>query len=152
MIKYSFNSKLGSITLFSKNEKIIRIILQSEETYNDSPNQAMLIAQSQILEYLDGKRSVFDFPIDVEGTNFFKSVLMKMKEIPYGNTWSYSKLASEAGYKNAVRATGTVCKNNPLPLIIPCHRVIKKTGEIGNFNGGVDLKRTLLNIEKSLQI
>lgn len=151
MIKYSFNSKLGSITLISKNEKIIKIILQSEETYNDSPNQAMIIAQSQILEYLDGKRTVFDFPIDVEGSNFFKSVLLKMKEIPYGNTWSYSKLASEAGYGKAVRATGTVCKNNPLPLIIPCHRVIKKTGEIGNFNGGVDLKKTLLNIEKSLQ-
>ncbi|MDT8336771.1 MAG: methylated-DNA--[protein]-cysteine S-methyltransferase [Candidatus Izemoplasmatales bacterium] len=148
MKKYSFKSKLGYITLFSKNEKIIKIILKSEEIYNDPPNEAMLLAEKEILDYLDNKTTSFSFPIELEGSDFFKKVLFSMKQIPYGTTYSYSKLAEKSGYSKAVRAVGTVCKNNPLPLIIPCHRVIKKDGLIGNFNGGVELKQYLLNLEK----
>jgi methylated-DNA-[protein]-cysteine S-methyltransferase len=148
MIKYSFKSKLGFITLFSKNEKIIKIILKSEEIYNDPPNEAMLLAEKEMLDYLDNKTTSFSFPIELEGSDFFKKVLYSMKYIPYGTTYSYSKLAKKSGYSLAVRAVGTVCKNNPLPLIIPCHRVIKKNGSIGNFNGGVELKQYLLDLEK----
>lgn len=148
MIKYSFSSKLGFITLFSKNKKIIKIILQSEEIYHDNPDEAILHAKREILDYLDNKITFFSFPIDIEGTDFFKKVLYSMKEIPYGKTYSYSELAEKSGHSLAVRAVGTVCKNNPLPLIIPCHRVIKKDGSIGNFNGGVELKQYLLNLEK----
>lgn len=151
MLKYSFKSKIGNISLFSDNNKIIKIIMQSDEFYYDIPDKAIVLAEKEIIEYLDNKRKDFNFPIYYDGSTFQKQVLKTMKSIPYGEKWSYSLLAENAGYKNAVRAVGTVCKNNPLPLIIPCHRVIKKNGDIGNFNGGQDLKKYLLNIEKSLQ-
>ena len=151
MLKYSFKSKIGNITLFSDNNKIIQIIMQSDNFYNDKPDSALILAEKEILEYLENRRTTFSFPIYYEGTHFQKQVLKTMESIPYGEKWSYSLLAEQAGYKMAVRAVGTVCKNNPLPLIIPCHRVIKKNGDIGNFNGGQDLKKYLLNIEKSLQ-
>jgi len=148
MLKYSFISIIGPITLFSKNEKIIKIVLNHPEIDNDSPNETMKIAEQQILEYFDNKRSFFDFPISLEVSEFAEKVLLKMKEIPFGETWSYSELARNSGFEKADRAVGTVCKNNPLPLIIPCHRVIKKDGGIGNFNGGVYLKKILLEHEK----
>ncbi|MGD9963857.1 MAG: methylated-DNA--[protein]-cysteine S-methyltransferase [Candidatus Izemoplasmatales bacterium] len=151
MLKYSFKSKIGNISLFSDNNKIIKIIMQSDKFYNDVPDKAIVLAEKEIIEYLDNKRKDFNFPIYYDGSAFQKQVLKTMKSIPYGEKWSYSLLAEKAGYKNAVRAVGTVCKNNPLPLIIPCHRVIKKNGDIGNFYGGQDLKKYLLNIEKSLQ-
>ncbi|MDY0139385.1 MAG: MGMT family protein [Candidatus Izemoplasmatales bacterium] len=148
MIRYSFSTELGYVTLYSEDNKIIKITLKSDERYNDKANEAILLAEKEIKMYLSGETQEFTFPIEVNGSQFRKKVLMAMKEIPYGHTWSYSKLAWESGYKNASRAVGTVCKNNPLPLIIPCHRVIKNNGEIGNFYGGTELKRTLLEIEK----
>ena len=148
MTIYSFKSKVGTVTLVSKNNKIIKIVLNTEETYHDEPDKACLLAEKEILEYFENLRTEFTFPVNIEGSLFMKSVLKTMMKIPYGETWSYSKLAKASGNEKAVRAVGTACKNNPLPLIVPCHRVIKKTGEIGNFNGGVDLKQYLLNIEK----
>lgn len=148
MIRYSFKSSFGITSLFCKNEKIIKIIIDSDVFYQDEPNEVLLQAQKEIEEYFSNKRTEFSFPIEIEGTDFFKDVLLAMKRIPYGKTWSYSDLAINSGHQNAVRAVGTVCKNNPLPLIIPCHRVVKKDGDIGQFNGGVDMKKALLKIEK----
>lgn len=149
MIRYSFKSNFGITSLFSKNKKIIKIIIDSDVFYQDEPDEILLVAQKEIEEYFNKKRTEFTFPIEIEGTEFNKDVLLAMKNIPYGKTWSYSDLAINSGHPNAVRAVGTICKNNPLPLIIPCHRVIKKTGEIGQFNGGVEMKKALLKIEKA---
>lgn len=148
MIRYSFNSSFGVTTLFSKNNKIVKILIDSDVAYHDEPNEVLLETQKQIEEYFKGKRTEFTFPIEIDGTDFRKEVLLAMKKIPYGDTWSYSDLAISSGHPKAVRAVGTVCKNNPLPLIIPCHRVIKKSGDIGYFNGGVEIKKSLLKIEK----
>ncbi|MFW5794383.1 MAG: methylated-DNA--[protein]-cysteine S-methyltransferase [Bacillota bacterium] len=148
MIKHSFLTKIGVITLYSNNNKIITINLNSDTVEKDLPDQAILEAKAQILEYFSGTRKTFDFPYELSGTKFFITVLKTMKKIPYKKTWSYTDLAIESGNEKAIRAVGTVCKNNPLPLIFPCHRVIKKTGEIGNFNGGIKLKKFLLALEK----
>lgn len=148
MIKHSFLSELGTTTLYSENNKIVKIILDSDKYYNDLADKAISIAKKQIIEYLAGKRKDFDFPYKITGTDFFKSVLTAMKKIPYSETFSYSKLADKSGHKNAIRACGTVCKNNPLPLIFPCHRVIRKNGVIGEFNGGIALKKFLLDLER----
>ena len=149
MVKYSFLTELGVTTLYSDNNKIVKINLNSSVSYSDLPDQAIRVAKEQILEYLAGKRKIFDFPYKISGTKFFKSVLNTMKKIPYNQTWSYSELANKSGYKKAFRAVGTVCKNNPLPLIFPCHRVIKKNKDIGKFNRGVELKAFLINLERS---
>jgi len=149
MKRYSFDSKVGLVTIFYENDYVTKINLQSSEKFADEPNEIVILAKKEILEYLDGMRKEFSFPISFSGSVFVKKVLSTMRKIPYGKTWSYSRLAKESDYEKAVRAVGTVCKNNPLPLIIPCHRVIKKSGDIGYFNGGVELKTKLLNIEKN---
>jgi methylated-DNA-[protein]-cysteine S-methyltransferase len=148
MKRYSFKSSFGFTTLFSKNNKIVKILIDSDVSYHDEPDDVLLETRKQIEEYFSGKRTEFDFPFEIEGTDFRKEVLLTMKNIPYGKTWSYSELAINSSHSKAVRAVGTVCKNNPLPLIIPCHRVIKKSGDVGYFNGGVQMKKSLLKIEK----
>ncbi len=152
MKKYSFNSPIGIISLFSDNDVIVRISLNSKEVYESKKTELFLVAEREILEYLENNRKVFSFPFELNLSNFARTVLLTIKEIPYGRTISYSELAELSGYKNAVRAVGTVCKNNPLPLLIPCHRVIKKNGEIGEYNGGKDLKEYLLKLEKTVSL
>lgn len=148
MIKYTFSSNNGPVTLISENEKIVQIILQSEEIHHDLPNKACLQAEKEILEYFTNSRTEFTFPIEFSGSQFRKDVLRAMMKIPYGKTWNYSELAKMSGHMGANRAVGTVCKYNPLPLIIPCHRVVRKSGDIGEFYGGRSLKQLLLDIEK----
>ncbi len=104
--------------------------------------------QREFNEYMEGKRKSFTLQYQIEGTPFQVSVLKAMASIPYGKTISYQELAQNAAYPKAVRAVGTVCKNNRLPFIIPCHRVIKSSGEIGNYALGRDYKSSLIDIER----
>jgi O-6-methylguanine DNA methyltransferase len=152
MKRYSFFTKIGYISLFSEDNKIIKISMNSNQIYNDEPDEVIALAKKEIDEYLKNKRRDFTFSIEVKGTNFQLDVLETMIRIPYGETWSYSKLAKESGHETAVRAVGTVCKNNQLPIVIPCHRVIKANGDIGNYNGGVMIKEMLIEQEKKPSI
>jgi methylated-DNA-[protein]-cysteine S-methyltransferase len=81
---------------------------------------------------------------------FFKKVYDNLIKVPYGNTISYKELAQKSGNERAYRAVGNACKYNPLPLVIPCHRVIKANGEIGDFAGGKNLKKILLSLENNI--
>ncbi|MCL2032822.1 MAG: methylated-DNA--[protein]-cysteine S-methyltransferase [Methanomassiliicoccaceae archaeon] len=103
-------------------------------------------AARQIDEYLTGKRMTFDLPFKAEGTAFQKSVWDELRKIPYGETVSYKDLAVRIGRPNAYRAVGSACGANPVPLIIPCHRVVAADG-LGGFAGGLALKRKLMDIE-----
>lgn len=152
MNKYSFKSLIGNISLFSDKGAIVKVLLNTGDFYEDKETELFLLAKKEILQYLDKLRDNFSFPFELNLSNFATKVLLTIKEIPYGRTISYSELAELSGYKNAVRAVGTVCKNNPLPLLIPCHRVIKKNGEIGEYNGGKDLKEYLLKLEKTVSL
>ncbi len=104
-------------------------------------------AISQIIEYLTGKRKQFDFPIHHINTEFRKKTLDEVAKIPYGKTASYKDIAKRMGNPKACRAVGTANATNPLPLIIPCHRVISHNGKIGGFGGGLSTKKYLLNLE-----
>jgi O-6-methylguanine DNA methyltransferase len=104
----------------------------------------------QVLEYLDGKRSDFDVPLDLRGTPFQQRVWRALLEIPYGETRSYLQIAREVG-TDAVRAVGSANGSNPVPLIVPCHRVIRSGGKLGGYGGGLDLKRRLLAMEQSVR-
>jgi len=103
-------------------------------------------AARQIDEYLTGKRITFDLPLKTEGTDFQKSVWNELCKIPYGETASYSDIAKRIGRPGAYRAVGSACGANPIPLIIPCHRVVAAVG-LGGFAGGLSLKRKLMEIE-----
>jgi O-6-methylguanine DNA methyltransferase len=106
-------------------------------------------ASHQIEEYLRGMRCEFDLALDLEGTDFQLKVWKALRKIPYGQTFSYQQIALSVGKARAVRAVGMANKRNPLPIIIPCHRVINSSGELGGYLGGLKVKAALLQLEKS---
>ncbi|HEX5117038.1 MAG TPA: methylated-DNA--[protein]-cysteine S-methyltransferase [Pseudonocardiaceae bacterium] len=104
----------------------------------------------QLDEYFTGHRTTFDLPLDLRlATGFRKAVLAHLPHIAYGRTESYAEVAMAAGSPKAVRAVGTACARNPLPLVLPCHRVVKSDGSFGEYAGGADVKRILLTMEAS---
>jgi methylated-DNA-[protein]-cysteine S-methyltransferase len=101
----------------------------------------------QLKAYFAGQRTSFELPLDLVGTDFQKKVWMALREIPYGETISYKELAGAIGRPTAVRAVGAANGANPIPIIIPCHRVIGNDGSLTGFGGGLPLKKKLLELE-----
>ena len=99
-------------------------------------------------EYFAGRRRHFDVPVDLTLAHGFRhDVLEQLRLIPFGTTASYAVVARAAGSAGAVRATGTACATNPIPIVVPCHRVVRSDGTMGNYRGGTDAKRWLLDME-----
>lgn len=102
----------------------------------------------QLDEYFTGRRTRFDVALDLAAlTGFRQQVLALLAQIPYGATASYAQVAADAGRPAAVRAVGTACASNPVPVVVPCHRVVRSDGQLGQYLGGVAAKRTLLALE-----
>jgi len=109
-------------------------------------------AARELDEYFGGQRQSFDLPLDWRlSTGFRRTVLSHLPEIGYGRTASYAAVATLAGNPKAIRAAASACTTNPLPIVVPCHRVIYSDGRIGNYLGGPDAKRTLLTLELTLE-
>jgi len=105
---------------------------------------------SDIEEYFAGRRSGFDLPLDFQlAQGFRRTVLSHLPDIGYGQTATYAAIAAAAGNPGAVRAVGTACAKNPLPVVVPCHRVVRSDGTIGEYVGGVEAKQTLLSLESA---
>ena len=104
-------------------------------------------AVRELGEYFDGKRRTFDLDLAPSGTAFQRAVLDALLTIPYGETRSYADIARQVGRPRAVRAVGAANGRNPLPIVIPCHRVIGSNGSLTGFGGGLDTKRFLLDLE-----
>ena len=105
-------------------------------------------AATQLLEYLQGGRRSFDLALDLRGTPFQRAVWRALLAIPYGETASYVDVARAVGQPSATRAVGAANGANPLPLVVPCHRVIAASGELGGYGGGLELKARLLAMER----
>jgi methylated-DNA-[protein]-cysteine S-methyltransferase len=103
----------------------------------------------ELAEYFASKRREFSVAVEPRGTDFQLAVWREIAAIPYGDTLTYAEVARAAGRPNAVRATGTATGANPVPILIPCHRVIAAHGKLGGFSGGLDAKRRLLALEKA---
>ncbi len=101
----------------------------------------------QLREYFAGKRADFDLPLAPEGTEFQRSVWRNLQDIPYGETISYGELAKRVGNPKASRAVGAANGQNPIPIVIPCHRVIGANGKLTGFGGGLPTKEALLALE-----
>ncbi len=112
--------------------------------YNEKP---LAEASRQLREYFAGERRAFDLPLRLAGTEFQVSVLEALQEIPYGETTSYGEIARRIGRPKAVRAVGAANGRNPIPIVVPCHRVIGSTGDLTGFGGGLDTKEALLRLE-----
>jgi methylated-DNA-[protein]-cysteine S-methyltransferase len=104
-------------------------------------------ARQQLTEYFAGTRKDFDLPLSLAGTEFQLLVLDELRRIPYGETTSYGDIAARIGKPKAMRAVGAANGRNPIPIIVPCHRVIGSTGNLTGFGGGLDAKQALLQLE-----
>jgi methylated-DNA-[protein]-cysteine S-methyltransferase len=106
----------------------------------------------ELEDYFEGRRQEFDLPVDWSLTSpgFRSRALHAVARIPYGKTRTYAEVAKSAGNPRAFRAAGTACGHNPIPLIVPCHRVVQSGGGIGNYGGGPEMKRGLLDLEGAL--
>lgn len=113
-------------------------------------NESMENYWSQIHEYLLGKRQEFTLKLDISGTKFQESVWEQLKKIPYGQTSNYTKVAQAIGNPKAVRAVGSAVGRNPVLIVVPCHRVITKSRQLGNYRGGLAMKRELLTLEGAI--
>jgi O-6-methylguanine DNA methyltransferase len=109
--------------------------------------QALREAREQLLEYFAGVRRSFELVLQPVGTPFQLKVWEALARIPYGETWSYGDLAKRIGSPAAVRAVGAANGSNPLPIVLPCHRVIGANGKLTGFGGGLDIKAQLLRLE-----
>jgi methylated-DNA-[protein]-cysteine S-methyltransferase len=98
-------------------------------------------------EYFDGRRRAFDLPLDLRVAAFPADVLNELALVPYGETDTYGKLAARAGRPNAARAVGTIMNRNPIPIVLPCHRIVAANGALTGYAGGLDVKRRLLELE-----
>ncbi len=116
----------------------------SDWIYNEKP---FLEARRQLLEYFAGERKEFDLPLRLNGTEFQLSVLEELRRIPYGETSSYGDIAERIGRPKAMRAVGAANGRNPIPIIVPCHRVIGSSGDLTGFGGGLAAKEALLLLE-----
>jgi len=112
----------------------------------------MLNVFKELTEYFNRERREFSIPLDVTGTEFQKRVWKQLLKIPYGKTISYIKLAEMVGDVKTVRAVGKANGSNPVPIVIPCHRVINADGKLGGYSAGLDVKEKLLEIEGGLSL
>ncbi|MCL2748538.1 MAG: methylated-DNA--[protein]-cysteine S-methyltransferase [Alphaproteobacteria bacterium] len=108
------------------------------------------MAAKQLSEYFSGRRQIFDLPLNPIGTKFQRDVWNALLEIPFGETKSYAQVAAATGRDKAARPVGGAVGKNPIPIIIPCHRVLAANNKIGGFSLGLDMKRKLLKIESIL--
>jgi len=117
---------------------------EADWIYNEKPLRQ---ARQQLEEYFAGTRKEFDLPLKLIGTEFQVDVLQALQDIPYGVTVSYGEIAKRIGRPKAVRAVGAANGRNPIPIVVPCHRVIGSGGDLTGFGGGLDTKEALLRLE-----
>jgi O-6-methylguanine DNA methyltransferase len=124
----------------------------TNETFEPGRSIQLDGARRQLLDYLDGKRDTFDIPLDLSrGTPFRRQVWRVLQRVPYGKLRSYKWIAARVGGEHYARAVGNAVGANPLPIMIPCHRVVAQDASLGGFSGGLPLKRRLLTLEGTLR-
>lgn len=150
---FVFLSEIGLLTLTAENDSIIRLDFGKKE-YSDSEckkNPLITAGIEEINAYLDGRLREFSVPYRLIGTDFQIKALNAVAAIPYGETRSYGDIAKAIGLPKACRAVGSANNRNPLPIFIPCHRVVGSNGSLVGYAGGLQVKEKLLAIEKELR-
>ena len=149
LYKSSLKTPIGTLGLLANKENLLKLSFKGLKDITEDAKEDKSRFKSvfnQLEEYFIGDRRDFSIDYLIDTSLFAAKVYREMVKIPYGKTLSYSELAKKAGSKLAYRAVGTACGKNPLPLIIPCHRVTAVNG-LGGFGGGLHTKRFLLNLE-----
>ncbi|OIR46289.1 methylated-DNA--[protein]-cysteine S-methyltransferase [Corynebacterium sp. NML130628] len=149
----TLDTQVGTLTVIVSPRGVRRIVLPSDDAEQairetgarPGPVGSVL---EQLAEYFAGTRTAFDVPLDLDGLPPFRTkVLHALQHVPFGEVITYQGLAGDVDNPEAVRAVGTACARNPLPLLIPCHRVVRSDGHLGRYRGGEEMKRFLLALE-----
>jgi len=143
-------TSIGKIGIAEKDGYISHLYLPGDKVPEDMElceTPIIRRAFEQIELYLGGQLKEFDLPLMPEGTPFMKNVWQKLLDVPYGQTASYKDIAIAVGTPKGVRAVGQANNRNPIPIIIPCHRIIGSNGDLVGYGGGLDMKRRLLGLE-----
>jgi len=157
------DTPLGALLLAATEQGLVRVAYAREDhdlvldqlAHRISPRvlrapARLDAAAREIEEYFDRRRHTFDLPLDFRlSSGFRRIVLTHLPDIAYGTTASYAALALAAGNPKAVRAVGTACATNPLPVVVPCHRVVRSDGTVGQYIGGTEAKKSLLALEST---
>lgn len=149
---YSFETPLGLMALEAEDGAITRLYLPTDQLPRAASRATPLLARGreELLEYLAGTRRSFDLPLAPRGTPFQKKVWAALADIPWGQTRSYRDVARAAGCPKGFRAVGMANHRNPIPIFIPCHRVVGAGGSLTGYRGGLTLKQALLELEGAL--
>ena len=147
-----YDSPVGVLTLVASDTGLRAVLWPGEHpptpVAEDPTDPVLLAAVAQLDEYFDGRRTVFDLPLDPVGSHFQQQAWEVLRAIPYGSTISYAEQADRLGDRRKARAVGAANGRNPLPVVVPCHRVVASSGALTGFAGGVATKRWLLDFER----
>jgi methylated-DNA-[protein]-cysteine S-methyltransferase len=133
---------------FRRTEDELLSELERRSLLPEMAPEELVRERRELAEYFQGKRRRFEFPVDLRGiTGFQRRVLQAARRIPFGESCCYGDVAKRVGHPNAQRAVGSALGKNPVAIVIPCHRVVASGGRIGGYTGGLDIKRTLMEIE-----
>jgi len=147
------DSPIDRLKLSSNGEALLKVSFTDDPVTNVSDlekNKILKQAIRQLNEYFNGKRTAFKLPLSPTGTEFQQKVWRILRDIPFGQTTTYGIISKKLGDSNAVRAVGTANGQNPIPIIIPCHRVLGSGQKMTGYSGGIDRKRWLLKHEGAL--
>ncbi|MCI8470167.1 MAG: methylated-DNA--[protein]-cysteine S-methyltransferase [Clostridia bacterium] len=146
----NMNTKIGMITIIEEENQIIAIEINKKREEECIKKDTLLLKETekQLMEYLEGKRREFNVPLNPKGTKFMKAVWTALQDIPYGEVRTYKQIAEKVGNPKAARAVGMANHRNPIPIMIPCHRVIGSNGKLVGYALGMEKKRYLLEWEK----
>jgi methylated-DNA-[protein]-cysteine S-methyltransferase len=158
------DSPIGPLLVAATDRGLVRVSFR-QERHDDVLNDLVVRISPRVLEapgeldevrreleqYFEGDRRSFELPLDWRLSRGFRcEVLRKLVRVPYGETATYAEMAIRAGRPRAYRAAGSACGSNPMPIVVPCHRVVPSGGGLGNYGGGVDVKKYLLELEGAI--
>lgn len=160
----TIESPIGELLLAATDAGVVRILFENgswDAALEDLNRRIGAVEQNpgvlapvvtQLNEYFAGERKEFTIDLDLRlASGFRRTALEHLRTIPYGETESYAEVAEAAGSPRAMRAVGSACANNPIPLVIPCHRVVRSDGTLGGYGGGLGIKEQLLDMERGIR-
>ncbi len=148
-----YQTKIGEIGIGEENGAIVRVTFGREmgglpADFEMVETPLTKLTAVEIREYLEGKRRTFDVPLEMKGTEFQKKVWKALLDIPYGKTATYGQIAAAAGSPQGGRAVGRANHDNPIAILVPCHRVVGANGKLTGYAGGLEIKKALLELEQ----
>jgi methylated-DNA-[protein]-cysteine S-methyltransferase len=145
----SYQTAFGIMTICADEQNIVKLVFGTVAHLIAVETPLIREAYRQLTQYLDGRRQSFDVSLNPQGTSFQTNVWRALQAIPYGQTKTYGQIAAEIGKPKAYRAVGLANNKNPLPIFVPCHRVIGADGSLTGYAGGLAIKQKLLELERN---